>query len=45
MVKFILDERVPLEEAVTHCFSLEQAPEAFTLFDSGQTGKVILEWA
>ena len=45
MVKFILDRQVALENLITHRFTLEQAPAAFTLFDSGKTGKVILEWS
>ena len=45
MLKFVLDHKVPLEEIVTHRFTIEQAPEAFTLFDSGATGKVVFEWA
>lgn len=44
MVRFILDHKVPLDALVTHRFPIEQAPEAFTLFDSGKTGKVIFEW-
>lgn len=32
------------EVIVTHRFSLEQAREAYELFDSGQTGKVAIVW-
>jgi L-iditol 2-dehydrogenase len=45
LAQFILDHDLPLEEMVTHRFPLEQAPEAFALFDQGTTGKVVLEWA
>ena len=45
LARFILDHNLPLEEMVTHRFSLEEAPQAFALFDQGATGKVILEWA
>lgn len=45
LARFILDHSLPLEQMVTHRFSLEEAPQAFTLFDQGATGKVILEWA
>lgn len=45
MLRFIQDRRVLLEALVTHRFPIEQAPEAFALFDSGKTGKVIFEWA
>ena len=43
-VAFLQTHRVPLDEIVTHRFGIEQAREAFTLFDSGETGKVIFEW-
>lgn len=45
MLCLILDRGVPLEAMVTHRFPLEKAQEAFALFDSGKTGKVIFEWA
>lgn len=44
MLRFIQDRRIPLEALVTHRFPIEKAPEAFTLFDSGKTGKVIFAW-
>ena len=43
-VEFLLNNPVPLAEIVTHRFKIEQAAEAFSLFDTGQTGKVIFEW-
>ncbi|MEZ4727397.1 MAG: alcohol dehydrogenase catalytic domain-containing protein [Caldilineaceae bacterium] len=45
MMNFILDHQLFLESMITHRFSIEQAPEALTLFDSGKTGKVIFEWS
>jgi threonine dehydrogenase-like Zn-dependent dehydrogenase len=45
LAQFILDHELPLDQMVTHRFPLEQAPEAFALFDRGATGKVVLEWA
>jgi threonine dehydrogenase-like Zn-dependent dehydrogenase len=44
LADFIIEHDVPLAQMITHRFSIEQAPEAFQLFDSGKTGKVILEW-
>ena len=44
MVQFILEKKVDLDQLITHHFPIEKAPEAFTLFDSGKTGKVIFEW-
>jgi propanol-preferring alcohol dehydrogenase len=44
MARFVLDHQVPLDALVTHRFPIARAPEAFTLFDSGQTGKVLLDW-
>ena len=45
MLRLILDRGVPLEAMVTHRLPLEMAQEAFALFDSGKTGKVLFEWA
>ncbi len=43
-VAFLQTHPVPLDEIVTHRFHIEQAKEAFEIFDSGETGKVIFEW-
>ena len=43
-VDFLLKHSVPLDDMVTHRFRLDQAVEAFKLFDTGQTGKVIFDW-
>ena len=32
------------DRLVTHRFPLEQAQEAYELFDSGKTGKVAITW-
>ncbi|MEE2657751.1 MAG: alcohol dehydrogenase catalytic domain-containing protein [Candidatus Latescibacterota bacterium] len=41
----LLTERgLSLDALVTHRYPLEQAPEAFRLFDSGESGKVIFDW-
>lgn len=45
MLRFVQDHSLPLEAIVTHRFPIERAPEAFTLFDSGATGKVVFEWS
>lgn len=37
--RFIADRRVPLRRLLTHRFSLEQAEEAYRLFDTQTTGK------
>lgn len=43
-VEFLRSHPVPLDDIVTHRFKVEQAVEAFSTFDSGDTGKVIFEW-
>jgi propanol-preferring alcohol dehydrogenase len=43
-VEFLQQNEVPLENMVTHRFTVDQGVEAFQLFDTGQTGKVIFEW-
>ena len=37
--RFIADRRVPLKRLLTHRFALEQADEAYRLFDTQTTGK------
>jgi len=44
LVDLIIERQIPLHKMITHRFSIEQAPEAFELFDGGRTGKVIFEW-
>lgn len=44
MADFILEHRLPLDRMITHRFPIEEAAEAFRVFDEGKTGKVILEW-
>lgn len=39
--RFIVDRAVPLARLITHRFRLEQAAEAFRLFDAGTTGKCV----
>jgi threonine dehydrogenase-like Zn-dependent dehydrogenase len=44
MVNFLDRQNVSFEGAVTHRFPIEEAPEAYRLFDEGKTGKVAFEW-
>jgi threonine dehydrogenase-like Zn-dependent dehydrogenase len=44
VANFVVERRVPLKELITHRFTLDQAAEAYRLFDSGRTGKVVLVW-
>ena len=41
---FLAERSVPLANLVTHRFPLERAPEAFTLFEAGRTGKCMLHF-
>ncbi|HHZ91143.1 TPA: hypothetical protein EYN65_11615 [Candidatus Poribacteria bacterium] len=43
-VDFVLEKELPLEKLITHRFRIEQGPEAFKLFDSGKTGKILFTW-
>ena len=43
-VEFLQTQHVPLDELVTHRFKIERASEAFSIFDGGETGKVLFEW-
>ena len=42
--RFIADRRVPLERLLTHRFRLEQADEAYRLFDTQTTGKGVFSF-
>ncbi len=44
LVEYLVRWRLHLEVLVTHRFALEQAKEAYELFDSGKTGKVAIVW-
>ena len=39
--RFVADRGVPLGRLITHQFRLDQAAEAFALFDHGKTGKCV----
>lgn len=41
---FVVERKVPLNDLITHRFRLDQAVEAYKLFDSGKTGKVVFTW-
>ena len=42
--RFVLDRRVPLRQLITHTFSLDEADDAFHLFDAGKTGKCLISF-
>ena len=41
IVAHVLDRDIPLDELITHRYPIDQAAEAFRVFDSGATGKVL----
>lgn len=41
IARFFVDAQVPLDKLITHRFSLDDAPEAFRLFDGATTGKCV----
>lgn len=44
MARFMVGHGLAFEKMVTHRFTIDQAKEAFELFDSGECGKVVFEW-
>ena len=42
--KWIANRNLPIEDLITHRFPLEQAEEAYRVFQQGQTGKVVFVW-
>lgn len=43
--RFVADRRVPLGALISHTFGIEDAAEAFRLFDTGKTGKCVFTFA
>jgi len=44
VANYVVDHKVPLKRLITHNFPLEKATDAYKIFESGQTGKVVLTW-
>jgi threonine dehydrogenase-like Zn-dependent dehydrogenase len=42
VANYIVDHAVPLKDLITHRFPLNHAADAYKLFTTGQTGKVII---
>ena len=41
---FVVNRNVPLKKLITHRYDLDQADEAYKLFDTGRTGKPVFVW-
>ena len=44
LANWIVDRGIPLKDLVTNRFSIEQAEEAYRVFQQGNTGKVVFTW-
>jgi threonine dehydrogenase-like Zn-dependent dehydrogenase len=44
IARFVVDNEVPVEKMITHRFSLDEAPEAFRMFDERETEKAVFVW-
>ena len=42
--RFIVNRQIPVEKMITHRFALDQAAEAFRMFDERKTEKAIFVW-
>jgi len=42
--RFVVERGVPLTELITHRYRLEDAVNAYQLFETGRTGKVVFTW-
>ena len=42
--EFVVNRSVPLDKLITHRYELDQADEAYKLFDTGRTGKPVFIW-
>jgi threonine dehydrogenase-like Zn-dependent dehydrogenase len=45
LVEHLVRWKLHPDALVTHRFALDQAREAYALFDGGQTGKVAIVWS
>lgn len=43
--RFVVNRQIPVEKMITHRFTLDQAPEAFRMFDERKTEKAIFVWS
>ncbi len=44
VANFVVERRLPLLDLITHRYTLDQAAEAYQLFDTGKTGKAVFLW-
>lgn len=44
LARFVVDHNIPVEKMITHRFPLQEAEEAFRLFDQRQTEKAVFVW-
>lgn len=44
ITRFVIDQKIPVDTYITHRFTIEQAPEAFRLFDERVTDKAVFVW-
>jgi len=44
VASYVINHKLPLSKIITHRFPLEQAVDAYKIFETGQTGKVIIAW-
>ena len=42
--KHIVDKNVPIEQIITHKFTLKEIAQAYEIFENGECGKVMIEW-
>ena len=42
--KHIIDNNVPIEQIITHKFTLKEIAQAYEIFENGECGKVMIEW-
>ena len=40
----IIDNNVPIEQTITHKFTLKEIAQAYEIFENGECGKVMIEW-
>jgi propanol-preferring alcohol dehydrogenase len=44
IARFVIEKKIPVDKYITHRFSIEDAAEAFRLFDERVTDKAVFVW-
>jgi threonine dehydrogenase-like Zn-dependent dehydrogenase len=44
VARFVVDHHLPMHDLITDTFEIDQIQKAYTLFEAGRSGKVVIAW-